>query len=44
VSSKYGRQKAYFIGLNDLMKNKRASDRIQDKADLKILDLVKENK
>jgi hypothetical protein len=43
VASKYGHQKAYFIGLNELMKNKQSSDRLQDKADLKVLDLVKED-
>jgi len=44
VASKYGKQKAYFIGLDDLMKNKQSSARLQDLADLKVLDLVKEEK
>ncbi len=44
VTSKYGKQKAYFINLDNLKKNKQASARIQDLADLKILDLVKEKK
>lgn len=40
ITSRYGKQKAYFIGLNDLIKSKQASFRLQDKADLKILNLV----
>ena len=34
---KYGKEKVYFIGLNELIKNKRASKRKQDKVDLDIL-------
>jgi hypothetical protein len=34
---KYGRQKVFFIGREELVKNKRASGREQDKIDLKIL-------
>jgi hypothetical protein len=41
---RYGKQKAYFIGLDDLIKNKQASARLQDQADLNILDLVKKRK
>jgi len=33
----YGRQKAYFIGRNELVKNKKASRRKQDLADLEVL-------
>lgn len=33
----YGRQKVYFISLEDLIQNKRASGRAQDQADLKLL-------
>ncbi|MBI4115984.1 MAG: nucleotidyl transferase AbiEii/AbiGii toxin family protein [Candidatus Omnitrophica bacterium] len=33
----YGRQKVYFMGLSDLVKNKKASGRKQDQADLDIL-------
>lgn len=40
VNGKYGEQKAYFIGLKDLTKNKLASARLQDKADLKVLKLA----
>lgn len=37
----YGRQKVYFIGKKDLIKNKKASNREQDKADLgKLKNLV----
>ena len=41
TTSSYGRQKVFFIGLNELIKNKNASARLQDKADIKILNLVK---
>ena len=34
---KYGEEKVYFIGLNELVKNKRASNRKQDEVDLDIL-------
>ena len=33
----YGQQKVFFIDLHDLIKNKQASNRKQDKADLEIL-------
>ncbi len=36
-SGKYGRQKVYFIGLNELKESKRKSERKQDQADLEIL-------
>lgn len=39
----YGKQKVFFIGLKELIKNKRKSNRKQDKADLEILLLVKRN-
>ena len=34
---KYGEQEVYFIGLNELIKNKKKLDRKQDQADLEIL-------
>jgi hypothetical protein len=37
----YGKQKVSFIGLNELVKNKRASDRKQDRADIEMLVLNK---
>ena len=36
-SGSYGRQKVYFIGLEDLMKSKRKSKRKQDQVDLDLL-------
>lgn len=33
----YGKEKVFFIGLNELIKNKKASKRKQDKVDLDIL-------
>ena len=33
----YGKQRAYFIGLKELIKNKRKSNRNQDKADMEAL-------
>lgn len=36
-TSRYGRQKVFFIGINELIKNKRVSKRRQDKVDLDIL-------
>lgn len=38
---RYGTQRVYFIGLKELIKNKRASGRVQDKADLEILLKIK---
>ncbi len=40
-TGKYGRHKVNFISLNDLVKNKKASSRKQDKADLEILQKIK---
>ena len=37
ISATYGRQKIFFIGINELLKNKRTSKRKQDKIDLDIL-------
>ncbi len=34
---RYGKQKAFFIGLKELIKNKKKSNRNQDKADLEAL-------
>lgn len=36
-SSRFGKQKVFFIGINELIKNKKKSKRKQDKADLEIL-------
>jgi hypothetical protein len=33
----YGKEKVHFIGINELIKSKEKSNRVQDKADLKIL-------
>jgi len=38
---RYGSEKVYFIGLNKLIKNKKASKRTQDTVDLEILSRVK---
>ncbi|MEW6410043.1 MAG: hypothetical protein AB1488_08020 [Nitrospirota bacterium] len=38
---KYGRENIYFIGLEELIKNKQASKRKQDKVDLDILLIAK---
>ncbi len=35
--SRFGKEKVFFIGLKELIKNKKASGRKQDKADLEIL-------
>ena len=40
-SFQFGKQKVFFIGLDELIKNKKASERKQDKADLEILLLAK---
>jgi len=37
ITSRYGRQKVFFIGIDELIRNKRASKRRQDKIDLDIL-------
>lgn len=37
----YGRQKVYFVGLSELVKNKKASNRKQDQADLEALKRAK---
>ena len=42
VEGHYGNEKVYFIGLNELIKNKKKSKRKQDKVDLEILLMVKE--
>ena len=44
VSGVYGKQKVFFIGLDELIKNKRAARRKQDKADVSILSSVKKRK
>ena len=36
-SGGYNKERVYFIGIDDLIRNKRASNRSQDKADLEIL-------
>ena len=40
-NGRYGKEKIFFIGLDDMIKNKKASKRKQDKADLEILSAVK---
>ena len=40
----YGKEKVFFIGLNELIKSKKAARRKQDKADLDILSSVKKHK
>lgn len=44
VSATYGRQKIFFIGIKELLKNKRTSKRKQDKIDLDILLPTKKRK
>lgn len=39
----YGKHKAFFIGISELIKNKKISTREQDKVDLKVLSQVKNN-
>ena len=41
---RYGNESVYFIGLNELIKNKQAARRKQDKADLDILLTAKKRK
>jgi len=36
-TGKYGKEKVYFIGIDELIKNKKASKRKQDRVDLEIL-------
>ena len=43
-TGKYGKQRVYFIGIEDLIKNKRISNRKQDKADLETLLIAKKGK
>lgn len=40
----FGNEKAYFIGINELIKSKIASRRLQDKADLELLQKKKNKK
>jgi predicted nucleotidyltransferase len=40
----YGREKVFFIGLNELIKNKKAAKRKQDEIDLDILSRAKKRK
>ena len=44
VIAEYGREKVYFMGLDDLIHTKKLSDRPQDKVDLDLLIKVKERK
>lgn len=37
VRGRYGRERVWFIGRNELIRNKRLSGRLQDKADIEIL-------
>lgn len=41
--SKYGNQRVFFIGINELIKNKKLSNRKLDKVDLEILLRMKRN-
>lgn len=43
-TGKYGKEKVYFIGLNELIKNKKASKRKQDEVDIEMLLSVKKQK
>ncbi|MDX1637741.1 MAG: DUF6036 family nucleotidyltransferase [Balneolaceae bacterium] len=38
VKGNYGDETAWFISLDDLIKNKKASDRLKDKSDLELLE------
>lgn len=44
VVADYGREKVYFMGLDDLIQTKKLSERPQDKVDLDLLIKVKERK
>lgn len=44
VISTYGRQKIFFIGIDELIKNKRMTTRKQDKIDLELLLKIKKKK
>ncbi len=44
VGADYGREKVYFIGLDDLIQTKRQSSRPQDKVDLDLLIKAKDRK
>lgn len=41
VSGTYGKEKVYFIGINELIRSKRKSTQNQDKVDLEILLLAR---
>lgn len=41
TKGRYGKERVYFIGLDELIKNKRVSRRKQDEADLEILLIAK---
>ena len=42
--SNYGKQKVFFIGIDELIKNKKKSKRKQDQADLEILSAAKKHR
>ena len=44
VAADYGKEKVYFIGLDDLIQTKKQSSRPQDKVDLDLLNKAKERK
>ncbi len=44
VGADYGREKVYFIGLDDLIQTKRQSSRLQDQVDLDLLIKAKNRK
>lgn len=37
-SGPYGKERVYFIGINELIKNKKSINRMQDKVDIKLLE------
>ncbi len=41
IKGKYGEEPAFFISLDDLIANKKVSDRMQDKSDLELLERFK---
>jgi hypothetical protein len=42
VTGEYGSESVYFIGLDDLIKNKKMSDRPSDKIDIELLEKTRE--
>lgn len=44
VEKRFGTVKAYYIGFNDLIRAKKASGRIQDRADIQVLQKVRRHR